>query len=111
MRHAAFSGLLVAAASLIACSGSGGDQSTEAAVRDSAGVTITEYPAGAWDSAPRWAVTTQPLATIGGNDDSVDLTNSQFGTLLADGRVIAASMQPAQVYVFNPDGTQQGTLG
>lgn len=94
-----------------ACGGGGGAGSTEAAVRDSAGVSITEYPAAAWNSAPMWGVTAAPIATIGGDDEAVDLTSSQVGTLLPDGRLVAASMQPAQVYVFNPDGTQQGTLG
>ena len=96
---------------LAACSGGGDSGVAEAVTRDSAGVAITEYPADAWEHAPVWAVDTTPLATIGGDDESVDLTNSQVGTLLSDGRVIAASMQPPQVYVFNTDGTQQGTLG
>ncbi|HRP08609.1 MAG TPA: hypothetical protein PLL69_08980 [Gemmatimonadales bacterium] len=96
---------------LAACSGGGDNSATEAVTRDSTGVAITEYPAEAWENAPVWAVGAAPLATIGGDDESVDLTNSQVGTLLSDGRVVAASMQPPQVYVFNPDGTQQGTLG
>jgi hypothetical protein len=101
---------------LLAACGSGGDSESallEPSVRDSAGITIMEYPATAWDAAPEWSVSPAPLAVIGDDPDEVeiDLSNSYMGTVLADGRVLAATMQPAQIYRFTADGKQDGTVG
>jgi hypothetical protein len=98
---------------LTACSG-GDDSRTEVStVRDSAGVSIVEISAQGWASAPSWRLASAPIAVIGGegDDGSVDLSNSQLGTLLPDGRVVAMSMQPVQLYLFAPDGSLAGRLG
>lgn len=104
-----FSGIF---ATLAACSG-GGEDVAATVVRDSAGVTITEHSAAGWTAAPTWALGSTPIAVIGdeSGDGSVDLSNSQLGTMLPDGRVIAMSMQPPQLYLFAADGSPAGMLG
>jgi hypothetical protein len=104
---------LLTLAFLAACGSEGGAGDGAAAVRDSAGIAIVEYPASAWDSATAWSLSPAPLATVPNDpaDTTIDLSNSQVAALLDDGRLIAASIQPPQLYVFNPDGTQQGLLG
>jgi hypothetical protein len=94
--------------------GEGGGADARSSTRDSAGVTIVEHAAGVWDAAPEWGLSPRPLAVIGGDitdDAELDLSNSQVGALLPDNRLLAASFQPAQLYVFNADGSTQGTLG
>jgi hypothetical protein len=98
---------------LVAC-GSGSESVVIApTVRDSAGITIMEYPVESWDAAPEWTVSDAPLAVIGDDPDEVDidLSTSSLGTMLDDGRVIAATMQPAQIYRFAADGSADGTIG
>ena len=103
---------LALVAALAACSAAGGD-ANQPATRDSAGIAIIEHSQQAWERAPVWGLSAAPLVVIGGdpNDTTIDLSNSQVGTLLDDGRVIAASMQPAQVYVFSADGASHQPLG
>jgi hypothetical protein len=98
---------------LTACGSGGGNSGSEAAVRDSAGIAIVEYGDGAWEAAADWSLSATPITTIprDPNDTTIDLTSSQIAALLDDGRLIAASMQPPQIYVFNADGSQQGLLG
>lgn len=101
--------LLLAAA---ACTDAG-SEANRPAVRDSAGVTIVEHSAEGWERAPSWSLTAEPIAVIAGEDDdgSIDLSNSQLGSMLADGRVVAATMQPPQIYVFTADGDSSTMLG
>jgi hypothetical protein len=109
MRSALPIALLLAAA---ACSDAGGD-ANQPAVSDSAGIAIVQHTAQGWERAPTWALSAEPIAVIGGEEDAtaIDLTNSQVGALLPDGRVLAMSMQPAQLYVFSADGATPGLLG
>lgn len=97
---------------VVACS-SGSGRTGAAVVQDSAGITLVDHSAAGFAAAPNWALGANPVAVIGGeaDDGAVDLSNSQLGTMLADGRVLAMSMQPPQLYIFNADGTLQGTLG
>lgn len=98
---------------LAGCSGGSESRSEVSTVRDSAGVSIVEVSAEGWASAPSWRLASTPVAVIGGEQDdgTVDLSNSQLGTMLPDGRVVAMSMQPVQLYLFAPDGSLAGTLG
>lgn len=95
-----------------ACSDAGGD-ANQPVVRDSAGIAIVEHTAQGWERTPTWALSAEPIAVIGGEDDdgSIDLSNSQLGSMLEDGRVVAATMQPPQIYVFSADGSTTTTLG
>lgn len=104
---------LLALGFLAACGSEGGVGSGAAATRDSAGIAIVEYPGSAMDAAPAWSLSATPLATIGGgaSDTALDLSRSQIAAVLDDGRVLAANLVPPQIYVFRPDGSQQGTLG
>ena len=97
---------------LAACADAGGD-ANQPTVTDSAGIAIVQHGAQAWERAPMWALSAEPLAVIGGdpNDTTIDLSNSQVGTILDDGRIIAASMEPPQMYVFAADGSSQRPLG
>ncbi len=105
--------LLVAGLLTTAAACSGGDAGGEATVvRDSAGVSITEHSATAWADAPRWVLGSNPIAVIGAESDgAIDLSTSQIGTMLSDGRVAAMSMQPPQLYLFGADGSQPELLG
>jgi hypothetical protein len=102
--------LLLAAA---ACSDASSD-ANQPAVRDSAGVAIVEHTAEGWERAPAWALSAAPIAVMPRDDDdgSIDLSNSQLGTMLADGRVVAATMPPTpQIYLFSADGSTVTPLG
>jgi hypothetical protein len=101
-------------ATLTACGSSGGgDGASGATIRDSAGIALVEYPADAWANATAWSLSANPMATVPQDptDTTIDLSNSQLAALLDDGRVVAASIEPPQIYVFNADGSQQGLLG
>lgn len=97
---------------LVACGGAGGSDAAAPTTRDSSGVAILEHPADAWEKAPLWELSAQPIAEVGGEGDAaVDLSNSTVGAMLADGRLIAATAQPPQVFVFDSTGANVGTLG
>lgn len=92
----------------------GGGAATEAVTRDSAGVAIVEYSATAWEAAPEWRLSAEPLAVMGGDitDADLDLSNSFLGLLLPDNRVVAASIAaPPQVFVFAADGSSRTPIG
>lgn len=94
---------------LAAC---GGKAPVEPAVRDSAGITIVEYPAEAWDNAPTWSLAAAPMASIGGAKDStIDLTQSGLATMVDGGRVVVSSVQPPQLLVYDSAGTEVSRLG
>lgn len=100
---------------LAAACGGGGDAATALAVtRDSAGVAIVEYPASAWDAAPVWQLSAEPITVVGGDmsDTELDLSNSGLATLLSDNRIVAATtLAPAQIYLFAADGSSRTTIG
>lgn len=105
---------LVPLLALGACGGGEGNPfGGELAQRDSAGVIILEYPAGAIAAAPAWTLSAAPLAVIGDDspDATLDLSTASMGGILSDGRVVVATAQPAQLLVFNADGTPGGSLG
>lgn len=110
MRSALPLALLLAVA---ACSDASSD-ANRPAVRDSAGVAIVEHTAEGWERAPVWALSAEPLAVVPRDDDdgSIDLSTSQLGTMLPDGRVVAATMPPTpQIYLFSVDGATATPLG
>ncbi len=105
---------LLALLLLAACaSGERAALRTAVVERDSAGIAIREYPAGAIAAAPEWALSAEPLAVIGDDapDATLDLSTASMGGILSDGRVVVAIAQPAQLLMFNADGTPGGTLG
>ncbi len=98
---------------LVAC-GSGGDSVAIApTVRDSAGTTIIEYAAAAWDGAPTWTLSATPVVTIGADPEDVelDLSTSNLGVMFDDGAMFVAIARPQQVYRFDATGARTGTVG
>ncbi len=99
---------------LAACSrGDGSNAAAAASTRDSAGVTILEYPEGALDKAAVWSLSQAPLATIGAdeNDSTVDLSTSMLGTMLPDGRLVVVTANPSEVLMIDAAGARTGTIG
>lgn len=105
--------LIVGMAALAACGGSGSDAPVAATTRDSAGVTIMEYPADAFEKAPLWELSQQPLTIIGGDPDDteLDLSTSQLGALLSDNRIAVVTFKPAQLLLFSEDGATRTQIG
>jgi hypothetical protein len=80
--------------------------------RDSAGVTILEYPAGVAQHVPQWVVDTEPLAVIGDDPDGSDDVTRVFGAvLLSDGAVAFWDDARGQVAAYEPDGTLRRRIG
>jgi hypothetical protein len=90
-----------------------GNDTSEAATRDSAGVTIVELAAGAWEAAPVWSVDSIPLASIGGESDStLDLSQlGSFAVLVADNGLMVSTPQPAALLAFDSAGERIGQFG
>jgi hypothetical protein len=56
-------------------------------VRDSAGVTIYEHPADAFDRAPRFVMSEKPVTEVKGSEFEMDLTYVREPLVLRDGRI------------------------
>lgn len=78
--------------------------------RDSAGVRILEHAADALDRAPLLSLIPGPLAIVGANDTSVDLSRVFSEVLvLRDGSV--AFFADGSVQVVTPDGSRRQRIG
>jgi hypothetical protein len=99
----------------VACGGTGEDAGTglDAAVRDSAGVSIVENPAPAPDSRLPWAFGAEPTLSIGAVDsgEADQLFRVTDATRLADGRIVIANSGSNELRVFNADGSHAATAG
>lgn len=95
---------------LAACSRSAG--TVEVTVRDSAGITIIEHPAGAIAAAPLWELG-EPGALIGGGEgehESFSLIGA--ATRLPDGRIVLADYDNGvRFLVYGADGSFERQLG
>lgn len=96
---------VVLLAALAAC-GTADSGPSEAAVRDSAGVTIVENRAPAWDDDERWRVAPEPVLEIGASAERPEL---EFHRIVAarrhdDGRIAVADAGSREIRVFGPDG-------
>lgn len=96
---------------LAACSGSGGP--AEVVVRDSAGVTIVEHPAGAIASAPAWTLGAPSVSIGGGDGEDQGFSFLAFAHRLGDGRIVLADNENAgtRLLVYGPDGTFERRVG
>jgi hypothetical protein len=110
---------LLALLVLSGCDGGGGGEDAEAVVRfDSAGVSIVENHAPAWEldgADPAWVVAPEPDLAIGVMEGDPDY---QFGRVvgvvaLPDGRIVVGDAQArdGKLRLFAPDGTLQSTAG
>jgi len=69
-----------------------GDLADTFAVRDSAGVSVAESTAAAWESGEGWRVTAEPVLDIGAveGEPAYQLFNVRGATRLSDGRIVVA---------------------
>lgn len=104
---------VIAGSLLLACGDGTNGGAVAATTRDSAGVTIVEYPGDAWENADNWELSPQPLVVIGGDPDDadLDLSTSQLGALLSDNRVLVVTFKPAQLLLFSADGSTRTQIG
>ncbi len=112
----AYRHLIVAAAllpALAACGDSGAPPAGTAIVRDSAGVTIVESFAPAWDEDDAWQLSAKPLLEIGATDGPPEyLFNRIVGAVrLEDGSIVVANAGSQQIRFYNASGTHQRSIG
>lgn len=104
---------------LIAGCGGGGSESSDGradgpimpTTRDSAGVTIADFPADVLERAPLIGFDTVPLYRAGSGIDSIDLSQARDVALLSDGRIVAAARRDNHLLLFANDGGLQRVLG
>jgi hypothetical protein len=90
---------------LVTCSDAGAPGSAEPIVRDSAGVTIVEHPAGA-GPAPTWRADFDAATALAG-----DFFQVAGAFRLADGRIAVAERGERRITVFEPDGSRGPSFG
>ncbi len=111
MKRITQAGALILAAIVAACdsAGSSGSMDTsEPAIRDSAGVRILDNgrapPVG-------WRVETSPVFTLGWETDGPTFTWIQSGQVLPDGGALAGDFGAKTIYRIGPDGSVLTTWG
>lgn len=89
------------------------DSGSQFTSRDSLGVAILSYPASAWDSAPAWTLSDKPIVILGGDsvDATMDLSTAAVATVLRDGRSVVSATNPAEILLFDANGTREARLG
>ena len=108
---------MAVALSLFAIACADGPETTgtglDAAVHDSAGITIVENARPAPDSRLPWRFGARPSLSIGSVDsgEADELYRVGDATRLADGRIVIANGGSNEIRVFNPDGSHAGTWG
>jgi hypothetical protein len=100
---------VVALAAATACA-SGDSSTVSAAVRDSAGVTIVENPAG---GAAAWRLSAEPVLSIGAmeGDANYQLHRVNGAVRLSDGRVAVLNSGSQEVRYYDADGRHVRTTG
>lgn len=90
---------------MLACGESANGPDTTVVMRDSAGITIVEHPAGALASTPLWRPG-EATVTIGGPDVAGDLDATDLirGWLLDEG-FVAHNARESRFLLFGADGT------
>ncbi len=102
--------VLVAVTFSLAC-GNGEGGPVEHVVRDSAGITISEYPGTALDGPPSLALSVEPLAAIRGADNPDFDVSNLTGRFTPDGGFLAVSFRPVMVVLFDSQGRFARQLG
>ncbi len=84
-----------------------------AAVRDSAGITIVENTAPAWDDASAWHLPEDPVVTIGVVDglDEYQLHRASKVFGLSDGRIVIANNGTYELRYYDAAGTFIQSVG
>ena len=108
--------LMVATAllpAIAACGDSTTPPAGTAIVRDSAGVTIVESFAPAWDEGDAWQLSATPLLEIGATDGPPEyLFNRIVGAVrLEDGSIVVANAGSQQIRFYDASGAHQRSIG
>ena len=104
--------LLVGAVTLSAACSSGEPSSAVAIVTDSAGVAIVTSRPAAREEIRSWEILSAPTAAIGeGANPEIALSRVVAVAPLGQGRVAVGTTSPAEVLVFEADGTLVARLG
>jgi hypothetical protein len=96
------------------CTACGGAEASapRSAVRDSAGLTIVESSAYAWNEGEAWTLSTAPVVVIGGRDDpGHDLYRVRSALRLEDGRIVVANAGSAEIRFYDDTGRHLGSKG
>jgi len=102
---------IFAATVLSACSGPAAD--THVAVRDSAGITIVESAAPAWNEAQAWRLSEEPALSIGVEDGPPEyqLFRVVSAVRLEDGRIVIANHGTSELRFYDAGGRFLFTRG
>ncbi len=89
----------------------GGDNSSAAVVRDSAGITIVENAGGIWEDGERWLASTEHTVNIGVIDGPAEYQLYRVTDILCltDGRIVVAASNELRFY--NANGEYLSTSG
>jgi len=79
---------------------------SSAITRDSAGITIVENEAPAWDNANAWRITSEPILDIGilEGEPRYELHRPRAAIQLADGRIVVSNTGSYQIRFYDEDG-------
>lgn len=105
--------VILIALAAAACGDAGATRPVEPVVRDSAGVTILEYPEGVWDGAPPIPLAEAPTVRIGTLDGADELQLTQVGDAvrMEDGSFAILERRAREVRVFGSDGAFRHRFG
>ncbi len=103
----------VAALSTACADRTGFDASLEPMVRDSAGVTILEFPAAVLESEAHFRLSEEPEVRLGvmEGDEALQFSTVRDALRTPEGEIVVLDARGAPVRRFGPDGALLGTFG
>ncbi len=102
---------LLASTLMISCQGASEraefSETTNASVRDSAGIEIVDNAAPAWGEDERWRLSEEPVLDIGSIDGSPEYTlgRAHSPVRLSDGTIVVADMIDNRLRFYSSDGS------
>ena len=116
MRDVPSAHVLLLVALVTGCGGETGgtaDRSSEAVVRDSAGVRIVESTAPAWGPGEAWTIDPVPALQIGvvEGEEAYQFTSIWTAVRHPDGRVAVVDAGTSEIRIFGADGGHVSTMG
>lgn len=105
--------LLLLAPALTACSETATATGAGYAVRDSAGIRITDSGSGSWTETEAWQISPEPTVMIGMANGPAEYLLSRVRDVqrLADGRLILVDGGSSELRIFDADGRFEQTIG